>query len=157
MGAMASQITNLTIVYSTVLSGGDQRKHQSSASLAFAWGIHRWPVNFSHKWPATRKMFQLDDVNIIADVVDFSQSPCTTLTILRKIISLSLGLCQGTVSGFWKTQQISTDHLDPEIIASEAIPKLYLDQPITKRAVSANWKPCVIHRWQSYNHQAGTV
>ena len=34
MGAMASQITSLTIVYSNVNSGADQRKHQSSASLA---------------------------------------------------------------------------------------------------------------------------
>ena len=41
MGAMASQITSLTIVYSTVYSGADQRKHQSSASLAFVRGIHR--------------------------------------------------------------------------------------------------------------------
>ena len=46
MGAMASQITNLTIVYSTVYSGADQRKQQSSALLAFVMGIHRWPVNF---------------------------------------------------------------------------------------------------------------
>ena len=38
MGAMASQIPNLTIVYSTVHSGTDQRKHQSPASLAFLWG-----------------------------------------------------------------------------------------------------------------------
>ena len=44
-GAMASQITSLTIVYSTVYSGADQRKHQRSASLAFVRGIHRWPVN----------------------------------------------------------------------------------------------------------------
>ena len=41
MGAMASRITGLTIVYSTVYSGTDQRKHQSSASLAFVRGIHR--------------------------------------------------------------------------------------------------------------------
>ena len=40
MGAMASQITSLTIVCSTVHSGADHRKHQSSASLAFVWGIH---------------------------------------------------------------------------------------------------------------------
>ena len=33
MGAMASQVTSLTSVYSTVYSGSDQRKHQSSASL----------------------------------------------------------------------------------------------------------------------------
>ena len=45
MGTMVSQITNLTIIYSTVDSGADRRKHQSSASLAFVWGIHRGPVS----------------------------------------------------------------------------------------------------------------
>ena len=62
MGVMASQITSLTIVYSTVYSGTDQRKHQSSTSLAFVRGIHRWPLNSPHKWPVTRKMFPFDDV-----------------------------------------------------------------------------------------------
>ena len=62
IGAIASQITSLTIVYSTVYSDADQRKHQSSASLAFVWGIHRRPVNSPHKWPVTRKMFPFDDV-----------------------------------------------------------------------------------------------
>ena len=62
MSSMASQITSLTIVYSTVYSGTDQRKHQSSAALAFVRGIHRGPVNFPHKWPVTRKMFPFDDV-----------------------------------------------------------------------------------------------
>ena len=62
VGAMTSQITSLTIVYSTVYSGADQRKHQSSASLAFVRGIHQWPVNSPHKWPVTRKMFPFDDV-----------------------------------------------------------------------------------------------
>ena len=38
---MASQITSLTVVYATVYSDADQRKHQSSASLASVWGIHR--------------------------------------------------------------------------------------------------------------------
>ena len=61
MGAMASQITSLTIVYSTVYSGVDQRKHQSSASLAFVRGT----VNSPHKWPVTRKMFPFDDVIIL--------------------------------------------------------------------------------------------
>ena len=60
MGRMASQITGLTFVYSTVNSGADQRKRQSSASLAFVRGIHRWPVNSPHKWPSTRKMFPFD-------------------------------------------------------------------------------------------------
>ena len=62
MCAMASQITNFTIVYSTVYSDADQRKHQSSASLAFVRGIHRGPVNSPHKWPVTRKMFPFYDV-----------------------------------------------------------------------------------------------
>ena len=62
MGAIASQITCLTIVYSTVYSDAGQRKHQSSASLAFVQGIHRGPVNSPHKWPVTRKIFPFDDV-----------------------------------------------------------------------------------------------
>ena len=43
MSAIASQITNLTVVYSTVYSNADQRKHQSSESLAFVQEIHRDP------------------------------------------------------------------------------------------------------------------
>ena len=65
IGTIASQITDLTIVYSTVYSDADQRKHQSSTSLAFVWGIHRRPVNSPHKWPVTRKMFPFDDVIIV--------------------------------------------------------------------------------------------
>ena len=41
MTTMASQITSLTVVYSTVYSDADQGKPQSFASLAFVWGIHR--------------------------------------------------------------------------------------------------------------------
>ena len=62
MGATESQITSLTIDYSTVYSGEDQRKYQSSVSLAFVREIHRWPVNSPHKWPVTRIMFPFDDV-----------------------------------------------------------------------------------------------
>ena len=62
MTARASQITSLTIVYWTVYSGADKRKHQSSAPLAFVRGIHRWPVNFPHKGPVTRKILPFDDV-----------------------------------------------------------------------------------------------
>ena len=59
MGTMASLITCLTSVYSTVHSGAAQRKHQSFASLAFVRGIHRRTVNSPHKWPVTRKCFHL--------------------------------------------------------------------------------------------------
>ena len=69
-GSIASQITSLTIVYSTVYSGTDQRKHQSVASLAFEWGIHRGPVNSPHKGPVTRKLVPFDDV--IMDVAVLS-------------------------------------------------------------------------------------
>ena len=68
MSAMASLITSLTSVYSTVHPGADQRKHQSPASLAFAQGIHRRPVNSPHKWPVTRKMFPFGDVIMVYHV-----------------------------------------------------------------------------------------
>ena len=67
MSAMVSQITGLTSVYSTVSSGTGQRKHQSSASLAFVREIHWWPVNSPHKGPVTRKMFPFPDVIMVWD------------------------------------------------------------------------------------------
>ena len=62
----------VSVVCSTVCSGVDQRKHQSSESLAFVRGIHRWPVNSPHKGPVTRKMFPFDDV--IMDVMIWYRS-----------------------------------------------------------------------------------
>ena len=62
ISAMASQINGLTIVYSNVYSGADQRKHQSSTSLTFVRGIHRWPVNSPHKGPILWRIFPFDDV-----------------------------------------------------------------------------------------------
>ena len=61
-GAMASRITSFTIVYKTDYSSADQIKHQSSASLAFVRGIHRWPVYSPHQWPVTQKMFSFGDI-----------------------------------------------------------------------------------------------
>ena len=58
-----SQIISLTIVHSTVYSGGVQRKHQSSVTLAFVRGIYRWPVNSLHKWSVTRKTSR----NVLSD------------------------------------------------------------------------------------------
>ena len=59
MGTIESQITSFAIVYSTVYSDADQRKHQSSASLLFCAG------NSPHKWLVTRKMFPFDDVIMV--------------------------------------------------------------------------------------------
>ena len=75
MGAMASQIITHTIGYSTVYSGADKKKHQSSASLAFVRGIHWWPMNSPHKWPVTRKMFTFDDV-VMTFLLTGSQADC---------------------------------------------------------------------------------
>ena len=85
MGTIASQITSLTIVYSTDYSDADQRKYQSSASLAFVRGFHLGPVNSPHKWPVTRKMSPFDDVIMItrtnASIMSISTIKNTTAFI----------------------------------------------------------------------------
>ena len=72
MSAIPSLITGVLIIYSTVCSGAHQRKHQSSASLAFVRGIHRWPMNSPHKMPVARKMFPFDGVIIMMNAVVWS-------------------------------------------------------------------------------------
>ena len=103
MGAIASQITSLTIVYSTVYSDADKRKHQSSVSLAFVRGIHRGPVNSPHKWQVTRKMQPLDDVimvnMLVHDFIFFLSPPAGSVFRLHPeypdVYRLrSAGLCQ---------------------------------------------------------------
>ena len=54
MSAMASQITSVSSVCSTVCSDADQRKYHRTGSLAFVRGIHRWPLNYAHKGRVTR-------------------------------------------------------------------------------------------------------
>ena len=84
MGAIASQITGLTIVYSTIYPDADQRKHQSSASLAFVRGIHR-----GHKGPVTQKMFPFDDVIMIKCQFFFSLTKGLMALALWLLISIS--------------------------------------------------------------------
>ena len=76
MGAMEPKITSLTIVYSTVYSGADKRKHHGSVLLAFVRGIPRWLVNSPHKRPVTRNVFPFDDVVMFRAVLK-------TLPVLR--------------------------------------------------------------------------
>ena len=105
MTTMTSQITSLTIVYSTVYLGADQRKHQSSASLGLVLGIQRWPVNSPRKVPVPRKMFPFYDVimekwrvimwrcnikqdfivcSMLQTMVDFNPSTCRQIFNIRR-------------------------------------------------------------------------
>ena len=90
MGVIASKITSLTNVYSAVYSRADQRKHQSSASLAFVRGIHRWPVNSPHKWPVTTKNVSIWWHHHELQWLDKPISAAITDVTCRK---LSAGLC----------------------------------------------------------------
>ena len=83
MGTIASQITSLTIVYSTVYSDADQTKYRRSASLVFVPGIHRRPVNSPHKWPITRKMFPYDDVIMIGVFPSYTLKPIAHQTVAK--------------------------------------------------------------------------
>ena len=65
MNTMASQITGVLIVYSTICSGSDQREHRSCASLAFVKRIHRGPVSSPHKGPVMQKIIPFDDIVMI--------------------------------------------------------------------------------------------
>ena len=85
MSIMASQITSLAIVFSSIYSGADQRKHQSSVSLAFVRVIHQWPVNSPHKAPVPRKMFPFDDVIMM---VYMQRSFCVCTQPMRDGITL---------------------------------------------------------------------
>ena len=58
-------MTGVLIVCSIVCSGADEKEHQSSASLAFVRGIHRWPLDSPHKGLVTRKMFPFNDVILV--------------------------------------------------------------------------------------------
>ena len=58
--------------YFSVYAGADQRKQQSSASLALVRRIHRWPVDSLHKVPVARKMFPFDDVIMNYALYDLS-------------------------------------------------------------------------------------
>ena len=62
MSVMASQITGFSTVYSIVCSSADQRKHQSSASLAFGGGNSPVTIEFPTQRPVTQTMFPFDYV-----------------------------------------------------------------------------------------------
>ena len=79
MSAMVSQNTGVSICLLSCLSDADKRKHQSSASLAFVRGIHRWPVNSLHRRPVTRKMYPLMTSSYFYVSTDFRQLCCSDI------------------------------------------------------------------------------
>ena len=79
MTTMVSRFTSLTVVYSIVYWDAYQRKHQSSALLAFVWGIHQWLVNSPHKGPVTRKMIPFDDVIMLTVMMPIRLSKCRVI------------------------------------------------------------------------------
>ena len=89
MNAMVSQIISLVTVYLIVNSGADQRKHQSSASLAFQREIHRWLVNSPHKGPVTRKMFPFNDVIMWFSQLKLILSSIEQTNVLQQVPLLS--------------------------------------------------------------------
>ena len=113
MSTIASQITSLMIVYSTVYSHTDQRKYQSSASLAFVRGIHRRPMHSPHKWPVNRKKFPFDDVIMIQSQIrhipsanlqpheNWRSSPCAVKLpwLLRAELKLPPGTLLASIHG----------------------------------------------------------
>ena len=99
MGEIVSQITSLAIIYSTVYSDADQRKHQSSASLAFVRGIHRGPVNSPHKWPVTRKMFPFNDVIMLDEILILKATLLNISNAIyhQQIVNVITDQCHGSI------------------------------------------------------------
>ena len=121
MGAIVSQITSLTIVYSTVYSDTDQRKHQSSTSLAFVREIHWGPINSSHKLSVTREMFPLVDVIMrIAHGLIFSMGSEFVKNILQYL---------------WGTSELTTLKTTCQITYEFAVPALQCNWILLIRAV----------------------
>ena len=89
MSVMASQITCVSVVNSSVCSGADQRKHQSSAWLAFVKGIHRSSVNSLHKGPVTREMFPFPGVIMTPEAKSCHQANVAVILLskLQHVVS----------------------------------------------------------------------
>ena len=141
MGAIASQITSLMIVYSTVYSDADQIKHQSSASLAFVRGIHRGPVNSPHKWPVTPKRFPFDYV--IMDLCDLCRKQCRRWSgeMFRRSMEYYFGVYFPSCAA---TYEINTTTILQWVYKSYSTVHILIDQLHDITAYKLRWT-----RWSS--------
>ena len=161
MSVMASQITSLMAVYSTVYSGTNQRKHQSSAWLAFVRGIHRWPVNSPHKGPVTRKISPFDGV-IIPNCLHRSKS--YHIGIWSMLIRASLNMIKLSETNVFKSAMDRLKFQTSGILNVSGCDKMYQNLPFfvlieawlsqKETAHSAHlsqpylW-PCIFQLWAS--------
>ena len=130
---MASEITSVPIVYWTICSGADQRKYQSSASLAFVRGIYQWPVNSPHKIPVMQKMFPFDDV-----IMDSLPECCNNVvTIFFQFVAwfsipMALSCKSGTCAGKSIPQWATLTHLPldkmADILADDIFKSIFLNE-----------------------------
>ena len=125
MSTMASQITSLAIVYSSVYSGSDQRKHQISASLALVRGIHRSPVNSPHKGQWRGKYFH-SVTSTWWFCRDFS------LSCFSVVLQLHTAICRLAISNWPPLEHV--------IICDEPISWSSMDE-YRYRLCIRHWKP----------------
>ena len=76
MGAMTSQTISLTIVYSTFISGADQRKHQRSSPLAFLLGNSPKIGVFPEQMASNAEKFSFDGVIMYSCYPCYRWQPC---------------------------------------------------------------------------------
>ena len=134
MSSMASQITSLSIVYSTVCSGSDQGKHQSSASLAFVcvcvWG-GGGGGGFTREFPAKRASNA--EMCPFGDVIMLSNILVSTLSVTNGLAQLcSRPLQPQWLPGGWRVTDDNANHIftGGSVIWQPAMP------PVTRNLVS---------------------
>ena len=149
MSVMASQITGASIVCSSVCSGADQRKHQSSTLLVFVRGIHRWPVNYPHKWPVTRKIFPLDDVIMVNCFLSYSAHSAAWSSTGSATMLIMMGQwCPASMAHLWGKS--TGDRYISSKRASNAEPRCFLwctsscwtDLTVIWDAMTSIWRHC---------------
>ena len=145
MNQVASQITDVSIVCSTVCSGVDQRKHQSSASLFFR-GIQRWPVDSPHKGPVTRNLFPFNDAIMTTFRQQVGALQWCHINVTREFVQQF-----AIPNNKWN---IKAPNYRPVVMKIHQWPKDFtnLKGPIMRRALPSSWhsrEVAIMRSWPS--------